>query len=311
MKNILFVSILAFVSVGCQKLDSFMFSNIELQEYKLDGFTEDVDFILNDNYTIESSRIHELTFESGSNNDLIYGFYLGDIENISTDTVIMYCHGNYGHMDYYWQRAKALANIGAKHRYGVLMVDYKGYGMSEGEPTEEGLVEDVNEGLKWLKDNGLTSDRLIIYGFSLGSYPSTYLSSTKEGELVPSKLILEAPFASNQVMVHDASKLAMSNNYFTTTNYANADLIKDVEQPFLLIHGTEDAFLALETHGQVVYDNYSGVYSRFEKITGAGHSTIPQIMYDAAYEQIYDGNPTEIDVENYTELLLDFITHNE
>ena len=80
----------------------------------------------------------------------IYAQYLGDISRIATDTVILYCHGNYAHMDAYWQRAKILANVGGKHRFGVLMMDYRGFGLSEGAATEDGMIS-ARSPLGWMK----------------------------------------------------------------------------------------------------------------------------------------------------------------
>ena len=74
----------------------------------------------------------------------IYAVYIGNVNTINTDTVIMYCHGNKSQMDYYWQRAKLLANVVGKNNYGVLMIDYRGYGMSEGDSSEEGMYTDVD-----------------------------------------------------------------------------------------------------------------------------------------------------------------------
>ena len=39
-------------------------------------------------------------------------------------------------MDFYWQRAKLLANVGGKNRFGVMYLDYRGYGLSEGVPID-------------------------------------------------------------------------------------------------------------------------------------------------------------------------------
>ncbi len=39
--------------------------------------------------------------------------------------------------------------------YGVLMIDYKGYGRSEGQPTQAGLVEDIESGIDWLQLKGI------------------------------------------------------------------------------------------------------------------------------------------------------------
>ena len=57
-------------------------------------------------------------------------------------------------------------------------------------------------------------------------------------------------------MVNDASKLSMKNNYYTSTDFEVADLIKDVKQPLLWMHGKEDAFLSIKTHGEIVYKIY-------------------------------------------------------
>ena len=91
-------------------------------------------------------------------------------------------------MDFYWQRAKLLANVGGKNKYGVLMIDYRGYGMSEGKPSEEGMYTDVNTALNWLKKSGLTNDRLVMYGFSLGTAPACELTANTR-DMVPSILI--------------------------------------------------------------------------------------------------------------------------
>ena len=294
MKTLLKTTLLIFIGttlLSCQKIDSFMFENIVTDQYYLDDYKGDGEIFLDSIYDISQDHIQELEFESEGKT--IYGIYTGDISRINQDTVILYCHGNTGNIDYYWGRQKLLANLGSKTRFGVLMIDYKGFGKSEGNPTEGGIVEDMDAGLKWLKKEGLTDDRLIIYGFSIGSYPATYLSSKKDGALTPSKLILENPFASTKVMVNDASKLSMKNNYYTSTDYEVADLIKNVTQPFLLMHGEKDAFLSIKTHGEVVAKNYGGEASdkTFLRIPDADHSDLPFVY----------------GYENYLESILDFI----
>ncbi|MFN7012896.1 MAG: alpha/beta hydrolase [Bacteroidia bacterium] len=259
---------------SCLRLDDNLYNLSKITEYKLDAYTGEVDFILDASYDIPSSNIHKFNLESDGNK--IYAIYIGEITRISTDTVIMYCHGNKDHMDFYWQRAKLLAHVGGKMRYGVLMIDYRGYGMSEGKPTEEGLYQDVDAALNWLKQNGLNSDRLVIYGFSMGSAPATELSA-KVRSLKPSKLILEAPFASSAVMVQDAAVLNMPASYFTNLKIDNAEEIKYVKQPFMWIHGLNDSFLNVDTHGRVIYENYKGIYAEAHLISDAEHGNIPII----------------------------------
>ena len=157
------------------------------------------------------------------------------------------------------------------------MLDYRGFGMSEGKPTEKGLYADVDAGLKWLKNYGLTDDRLVIYGFSMGSAPATKLSAEPRS-MKPCKLMLESPFASAEVMVQDGSGLALPGTFVTDLKIDNAEEIKSVQQPFFWIHGVEDDFLKITTHGEVVYANYMGPYKEAHRIPNAGHSTIPTTM---------------------------------
>lgn len=159
----------------------------------------------------------------------------------------------------------------------MLMVDYRGYGLAEGKPSEKGLYADVDAALQWLKMNGLSNNRLVMYGFSLGTAPATRLTA-EPSSMLPSKLLLEAPFASAEVIVQDASALALPGSFFADLKINNAEEIKSVQQPFFWIHGTGDDYLNITTQGQLVYNNYKGAYKEAHKISGAGHSNIPNTM---------------------------------
>ncbi|PCI96493.1 MAG: hypothetical protein COB15_10020 [Flavobacteriales bacterium] len=279
MKNVILLIIIASLLTSCFKLDDNLFNpDSEIVEYKLDNYTGEQDFVLDASYAIPSNLINVFTLNSQAPSEsvstTIYAIYIGDVATINTDTVIMYCHGNKWHMDFYWQRAKLLAHSGGKNNYGVMMVDYRGYGLSEGKPSEDGMYADVDAALNWLKQNGLSNDRLIMYGFSLGTAPVCELTA-KPRSLTPSKLILEAPYASVAVMVQDAAVLGMPSSFVTGLSIDNAEEIKSVNQPLMWIHGEDDSFLNINTHGQVVYDNHQGVYKEAHKINGADHSEVP------------------------------------
>ena len=266
---------------SCLRLDDNLFNAKKISRYELDQYQGEKDFILPASAQIADSLIHVFTLASQNPSEssatTIYAIYIGDIKRIATDTVIMYCHGNKWHMDFYWQRAKLLANVGRKNRFGVLMIDYRGYGRSEGKTSEEGMYTDVNTALTWLKTNGLTDNRLAIYGFSMGTASATKLSAEPRA-LKPSWLINEAPFASAETMVQDATKLAISGSYVTDIKVDNAEEIKHVTQPFLWLHGTNDSFLNIKTHGEVVFKNYAGPKGIALRIPFAEHGNIPLIL---------------------------------
>lgn len=272
------MAVLVFSS--CIRIDSLLYSpDTSIESYQLDAFEGRQEIDLPEAYDVPDSLIEVFTLESDIDGDKadIYAVYVGNQNLIATDTVILYLHGNAGHLDFYWNRIKLLANTGAKNRFGVLAIDYRGYGLSGGTPSEEGLYADTDAAMKWLKEKGLTSDRLVIYGFSMGSAPATELTANPR-TLQPSKLILEAPFASDDVMLQDASGLSLPGSYVSNLEINNADEIAKVDEPFFWIHGKADDYLSIETHGEVVFKNYKGIYSEANRIEGANHGDVPFIM---------------------------------
>ncbi len=102
--------------------------------------------------------------------------------------VIAYFHGNAGHAGYRADRLQRFARDG----YGVLMVEYRGYGGNPGAPTEAGLYDDARAALDFLEGEGIAGPRLVLYGESLGSGVAVRMAAERE----IAALILEAPFTS-------------------------------------------------------------------------------------------------------------------
>ena len=288
---------LAFLLGGCLSLDANLLDpGDKITEYQMAHYTGDVDFHLDSSYAIPDSHVHVFTLQSLGNGEssptTIYAAYIGDTSRIKKDTVIIYTHGYHHHMDFYYPRVQLLANIGGKNRYGVMMLDYRGFGLSSGTPTEEGMYADEDAAIAWLKSHGLTGDRLIIYGFSLGGAPATYTAANPR-TLTASKLILESPFSSTASLADDATSLNLPSSAVTNLKFDNAEQIKSVQQPFFWMHGINDLFLNINTNGEIVYRNYRGTYSEAHRIPGADHSTVPQTW----------------GFRNYTDSLLMFIVH--
>ena len=283
MKNfIYFLVIITLVSACRKRLDDFLFNNDNsITAYELDNYTGRTTLDVGSEYHVEDSMISVFQFpiSSEGENLNISAIYVGELSQIATDTVILYCHGTADHNDFYWPRQKLYASLGSKHRFGILMIDYPGYGLSEGKPTEQNMYDATNGALKWLKSQGLTNDRLILFGFSLGTAPTCEVAGNATNfEMQPSKIILEAPFASAEVLVQDAALLAMPGSYFVNVKIDNAEEIKKVNVPLLWIHGEADSFLSIHTHGEVVYTNYQGPSKTAVRVPGGDHEDTPFIM---------------------------------
>ena len=102
---------------------------------------------------------------------------------------ILFCHGNAGNI------AHRLDSINILNKLGLscLIFDYRGYGNSEGEPSEEGTYRDAKAGYEWLRrEKKLPGQKIIIFGRSLGGSIAAYLAKDVEVK----GLIIENGFTS-------------------------------------------------------------------------------------------------------------------
>lgn len=248
---------------GCS-LDSFLYSPEELDNYDLPG------------NTIPDSLLEQVTFASGDNT--LYGYWVAS-SGERPGLTLLYCHGNYHHIDYYWDRVMMLHDLGVN----VFVFDYRGYGKSSGSSSsEEGLIEDGKQALNYVLSRAeVNPDSLVIYGFSLGNVVSIALTAET---IDPLTLIAEAPFASSTSLQQGSTLLDLPGGWLTEGTFNNAERIKHIHVPFLHLHGDADAKVRWRDNGRVVFDN-APQPKRLILIPGAEHSTIPQTMGIGVYEQ--------------------------
>jgi uncharacterized protein len=148
--------------------------------------------------------------------------------------VILYCHGNGGHVGYRAERLVRFAQAG----YGVLMLEYRGYGGNPGAPSEKGLYADGAAALAFLGNEGIPPERVVLYGESLGSAVAVRLAR----QCRPAALILECPFTS----LVDIGRLRYPYVPVRLLLRDRFDLcvaIGGVEAPVLVLHGERDGIV--------------------------------------------------------------------
>ncbi|MFK4004503.1 alpha/beta hydrolase [Qipengyuania sp. NPDC077563] len=141
------------------------------------------------------------------------------------DQLVIVFHGNsYNHL-VMAARAEPL-RIGGR---GVLVTSYRGFGDNPGKPSEEGLMRDAEA---WIaKARELHPDkRLYLFGFSLGGAVALEMAARHEVEAVATL----GAFTDLRSMV---PKLARA---FVKDRYDNRAAMRRVEEPVLLLHGSED-----------------------------------------------------------------------
>ena len=256
--------------------DADYFEPEKTNNYALDFYDGETGFQLDLSYSIPNNRFEVITLESndGKSTTNIFGVFVGDKDKININKIIVYCHDKSKNIDYYWPRIKLLAKMGLDD-YGIFIVDYRGYGRSEGAPSEPGFYADINAAIVWLENQGLTGDRLIMYGYGLGSAAAVELTESPRS-LTPAKIILEAPIASFELLLQDSTSQATPPSYISDLKFNNIDKMKNITQPLMWLHGTEDTVYHIDSQGQFLYEQHSGAENFAVRVEGANHDNIPQ-----------------------------------
>jgi fermentation-respiration switch protein FrsA (DUF1100 family) len=192
----------------------------------------------------------------------LVGWRMGDPADTTARWLLMF-HGNGGDISH-GGRQEHYAGLRALG-LSLLTFDYRGYGESDGTPSEAGIYRDADAAYAYLRDTlGVPPGRLLIFGHSLGSAVAVDLASR-----VPSRgLILEGALTS----VPDVAQ----RTYFfvpvrlmARNRFASAEKIARVSVPKLFLHATADEVIPYE-FGRRLFDMAPGP-KRFVPLAG-GHN---------------------------------------
>lgn len=254
MKKIAIIILLSFS--GCMTLDSNLFNNQSLTSYDLRTTV------------IPDSMRSQIVMTSQDKK--IYGYFIRSNGGNPRFT-ILYNHGNKHHLQEYWDRAEYLYQTGCN----VFIYDYQGFGMSEGTPSEDGFYSDARAAYAYIRSRAdVDSTKIVFYGFSLGCAAACELAANT---FTPKKLVLEAPFANMNTLLQSGTVLDIPSGYVMKGTYDNAEKIKHIHTPLLLMHGTDDTFLDIDKNGAVVFANANDP-KEFIRVPDANHSEIPDKM---------------------------------
>jgi pimeloyl-ACP methyl ester carboxylesterase len=222
-------------------------------------------------YQVDESLLHQFNLYSGD--DTLAALYIGEFSTIANDTVILYLHGNAPSMNNFWEGVSHLANLGGRHRYGVMMYDYRGFGESTGTTTgEESMASDLHAAMTWLKDNGLTSDRMVVFANSLGSLPAgpAAAGGPYEVPIAIEKLVMEVPQSSADAIMQDATGLSLPSSMITGYDFDLGANMADYQGDLLWMHGTADVVAPIKNAEAAMDEHQGGEYIK-AVYEGAGH----------------------------------------
>ena len=159
--------------------------------------------------------------------------------------------------------------------YGVLLVGYRGYGGSDGRPTEEGLYADGRAAIAYLRGRGVPARRIVLYGESLGTGVAVKMAVEHEVGAV----ILEAPFTS-AVDVGARAYPILPVRWLMKDRYESLGRIAAIDAPLLIVHGEDDRTIPVTQGRRMLAAAREPKQSVF--IAGAGHDDLRAHGADAA-----------------------------
>jgi len=177
--------------------------------------------------------------------------------------LVVYFHGNGGNLSVW---APILVGI-ARHGYSVLAVDYRGYGLSTGRPTERGLYRDVDAVVERAWSASERRGPVIYWGRSLGATMAAYAATVRPPEAV----ILESGFPDARALVRTLPPLALLAP-FSTYRFATAAFLEEVAVPVLVMHGDEDRVIPFAM-GRALFERIGGS-KQFVTIRGGDHNDV-------------------------------------
>ena len=149
---------------------------------------------------------------------------------------------------------------------GYFAIEYPGYGQAPGEPSEESILSAAEAGVRWLEENGVPKNRMVLFGQSLGTGPAVYLASRGWGRAV----ILGTPYTS--IADIGARRFPwlpvrmLLKDEFPAFKWGAL-----VKQPTLAFHGTADGVIPFDI-GESQSKNIPG--AKLIVLKGVGHNTI-------------------------------------
>lgn len=147
---------------------------------------------------------------------------------------ILVSHGNAGNISHRLELYEILEQTGA----AILAYDYRGYGRSEGRPSEAGVYKDIEAAYQWLRSQGFTPDRMILHGTSLGAAPSVHLAaSAPVGGLVIRSAFTSVPDLGRELFPFLPVRLVGK------IQFDNQARLPEVSCPTLILHGREDTMI--------------------------------------------------------------------
>lgn len=204
----------------------------------------------------------------------LHGWFVPHSEARST---LIWFHGNAGNIAHRVENLKLLHD---KVKVNVFIFDYRGYGRSQGQPSEAGTYLDGEAALAFAFERlHIGAGTIVLFGRSLGAAVAVEVA----GRYAVQAVILESPFASIREMARVVLPF-VPIGALLQTRYDVVEKIQLVKTPILVLHGDRDEIVPF-SQGVMVFDA-APQPKKFYKIAGAGHNDTYIVGADAYFREL-------------------------
>ena len=167
------------------------------------------------------------------------------IPSKDAEKTILFFHGNAGNISHRLESIDIFNRLGLN----VFIIDYRGYGQSEGKITEKGSYRDAEAAWHYLVNTrGIDKDQIILFGRSLGASIAAWLASKQ----TPSALIIESGFTSVPSMGQRLYPF-LPVRWLTHFKYDTVKYVQSVSCPVLVAHSKDDEIIPYD-EGRKIFD---------------------------------------------------------
>ena len=212
---------------------------------------------------IDAGLAYEDVFLTAADGTRVHGWHIPGESRVT----LLWLHGNAGNIS---RRLDNILLMRERLGVGVFIIDYRGYGLSEGKPSESGLYMDADAAFDWLvSERGLDAEsEIVIFGRSLGAAVAVETAVRRKARGV----MLESGFSSIADMggTGRASALSRLTLPLFEARYDSASKIGGLLSPVMILHGDSDQTVPFEMSRRL----YAAAPDpkTFYPIPGAGHN---------------------------------------
>ncbi|UCE88555.1 MAG: alpha/beta hydrolase [Pseudomonadota bacterium] len=159
--------------------------------------------------------------------------------------VVLFFHGNAGNISHRLDSLRIFHQLG----YSSFIIDYRGYGLSEGRPTEQGTYRDADAAWRYLvEQRGEAPHGIVVFGRSLGAAVAAYLAGAEK----PRALIVETAFTSVPDLAAELYPM-FPVRPLSRFRYDTRARLAGVSCPVLIVHSADDEIIPF-SHGRSLFE---------------------------------------------------------